>query len=379
MQKIVREKLDKIDELFPPERLALSRDRWTRLWHGQPPTDRYPFVYGPYMLEYYDAGFRPEERLQVMLDQCIFRGQFQDDFIPGFFPGCNQSTIPSMFGAEEIVVNGDHTCHRIISKAADIAHLPAPSIAPGTVAHNWLELQQYVLDATEGRLPIHVTDMQGPADVCGQLWGYESFFASAYEDPDSYHTLMSLATDAFIQLWTSQMELLGDAFVGTHLFGWSWVPPGIGATLSADSLTMVSPAFYKEFYQPYIELIGKHFNGLAIHSCGNFSAVIPWICATDTVKAVNAGQMTISELCDAGLTGKTMCIAYQDIDLVEDTVALIRSRGLRLELSICGLWPAVDGIGKPLQEWTPDEWANVRRAEEWILAAMTELASRPNT
>ena len=130
MQEIIRQKLEQIDELFPPARLALSKERWRRLWHGEAPLDRYPFVYTPYLLNYYGAGFTAEERLLATLEEIITRGTLQDDFIPAFFPGCRQSTIPSMFGAEEIVVGDDYTCRRLLASPDDIDRLPEPSVVP---------------------------------------------------------------------------------------------------------------------------------------------------------------------------------------------------------------------------------------------------------
>jgi hypothetical protein len=190
MQPWIRDKLDRIDELFPAARLAASRERLTRLWRGEPPLDRQPFVFYPFTLDYYDDVLPQEARLRAILDEIIFRGRLDDDFIPAFFPGCRQSTIPNMFGAAEIVSGRDYSSAKLLNRVEDIAALPVPSLAPGTVAHEWLEMARYVRDETEGRLPIHVADMQGPPDVCGKLWGYEDFLACAYEDPDAFRSLI---------------------------------------------------------------------------------------------------------------------------------------------------------------------------------------------
>lgn len=367
MQTWVREKLEQIDKSFPPERLAASKARWTRLWRGEAPLDRYPFVYHPATLGYYEAGQAPEERLRASLDEFILRGQVADDFIPAFFPGCHQGTIPGMFGAREVVVDGDYSCARLIDDVDDIATLPEPSLAPGTVAHDWLMLERYLLEETEGRLPVHVTDMQGPPDVCGQLWGYDDFLTAAYNEPEAYHALMTRVTDAFILLWERQQQLLGDRFIGTHLFGWDWVPADAGASLSADSLVMVSPAFYREFYQPYLERIAARFGGLAVHSCGDFSAVARALCDTPGVKAVNAGQMSVEDLLAAGVDHRTIIIAGTSVDDASRIFALIRQHHLRVDLTVGGLWPTGDQGVKPLAAWTEADHAEVARRERVVL------------
>lgn len=368
MQATIRHKLEQIETLFPPERLARSQERWRRLWRGEAPLDRNPFVYAPMHFGYYCAGLTPEECLHANLDECLARGVAQDDFIPAFFPGCRQSTIPSMFGAEEIVIGDDYTCRHLIECPEDIDNLPEPSLGPGTVAHAWLKMQEYVLDATEGRLPVHVTDMQGPADVCGQLWGYDDFLACAYEDPERYHRFMSSVTEAFIRFWDAQRRLCGDCFVGTHLFGWDWVPADAGASISADSLVMVSPAFYREYYQPYLQRIGESFGGMSVHSCGDFSAVIPDLCATPTLKAVNAGQMSIAAVHEAGADLSTVMIAWANPDTLEDTFQLIRERHLRVDMSIGGLWPTTPQGAKPVADWTTEDRDDMRRYEERVSA-----------
>jgi len=362
----VREKLDRLDDLFPPERLSRSKERWTRLWHGDPPLDRRPFVYAPYKLNYYDAGFSAEERLHANLDEFLARGIAQDDFIPAFFPGCHQGTMPNLFGAVPVQVDADFTCARLIETPDDIDRLPPPSFSPGTVAHEWLTMQRYALEETEGRLPIHVMDMQGPADVCGQLWGYENLLAAAYTDPVAYHVLLQKVTEAFIGFWDAQRTLAGELFVGTHLFGWDWVPADAGASISADSLVMVSAPFYQEFYQPYLQQIGEHFGGMAVHSCGNFSATAPALCATPSLKAVNAGQMSVAELVAAGVDGRTIIIAWSDVSVIGESFSHAAAHGLRLDLTVSGLWPCDEHGVKPRQDWTREDVAHVQRTDATV-------------
>ena len=277
-----------------------------------------------------------------------------------------------MFGAEEIILGEDYACDRRIFTPEDIDCLPEPAITPGSITHAWLEMQRYALEVTEGRLAILVTDMQGPADVCGQLWGYDAFLASAYEDPDRYHALMGRATDAFMLFWSRQQEVAGEMFVGTHLWSWNWAPPEAGASLSADSLVMISPTFYEEFYQPYLQQIGERFGGLSVHSCGDFSAVIPALCATPTVRAINAGQMTVTELLDAGVREPTLIIAGTATDALTETLATLNARNVRAELTLWGLWPIANGVIKPPADWTPEDRATMRQIDEQVQQVVKE-------
>ena len=373
MKDWVKRSLDEIDSLFPVDRIKRSKERWTRVWNGERPLDRYPFHTGFPLFNPYNINHPAAERLRAYLDACIFMGRMRDDFIPTIFPGCKQSTIPNMFGAGEIIVGIESSCERIISRAEDIDRLPEPSMAPGTVAYEWLSMQEYLLEETEGRIPIHICDMQGPIDVCGQLWGYDNLFVCAYEEPEYFHKLLSKVTDAFILFWKKQQAILGDTFVGTHLFAWDWVPLDNGAALSADSLVMVSPDYYDQFFKPYIERIGKTFGGLAVHSCGDFRAVIPNLCNTPHVKAVNASQLSVEQLINAGIDKEKVIIAFLNVGNheLEKNMALIRDHAINASISILDIWPSGEEKSENPASWMAKDWREIREKEEKVLEIMS--------
>ncbi len=373
MKPDICEKLDIIDDLFTPERLVKSKERWRRLWNDEPVLDRYPFVYAPINVNYYAPAMNPEERLRVMLDEIILRGTIQDDFIPAFFPGCRQATIPNMFGAPEIKVGTSYDCERIIFEADDVYRLPSLSMGEGTIANEWIAMQAYVMRETDNRLPIHVTDMQGPVDVCGQMWGYDNLLAAAYTDPDEYHYLLEKVATAFNFFWQSQKFMAGKLFVGTHLFGWDWVPEGMGATVSADSLVMVSSNFYQEFFQPYLEQISEYCGGITVHSCGDFSATIPALLKTKGIRGINAGQMTLAQLVNAGATKKVVIIAWANDGNIEETFQLIREHNLRVSLTIGNYWPWENGTPKPMSAWSADEREMFDGQFEKVLSLATNV------
>lgn len=370
MKDWIKEKLKIIDTLYPKERLEKSKERWRRLWEGEAPLDRYPFVYMPVSFNYYNAVYSKEEGIRRYLDEFIYRGFVDDDFIPAFFPGCRQGTIPGMFGAREIILGQDYSCERIIHDLEDVDKLPEPSIRPGTPAWDWLEMQRYYLDECEAQIPIHVCDMQGPMDVCGQLWGYDNLLLSVFDDEEYYHKIMELATQAYIMLWEAQKELLGDSFIGTHLYGWDWIPSKGGATLSADSMVMVSADFFNSYYVAYLEKIAQRFGRLSIHSCGNFKQVVPALAALDCVSAVNASQMSVSELLAAGWNPQKVIINIEDAESAEEVFSLAREQGLRLDVTFGGLWPGDDkGTTIPPEEWSAEHKKAIKEKSERILKA----------
>ncbi|MCL2707568.1 MAG: uroporphyrinogen decarboxylase family protein [Defluviitaleaceae bacterium] len=368
MKDATKRKLDLIGELYPKGRQDKSRERLKSLWNGERARGGLPFTHAGFCVDYYDELNAPEERLQISLDEIIMRGRLRDDYVPGIFPGCRQATLPSMFGAREIVIGRDRATEKIIRSAEDVDRLREPQIE-GTIAGEWLEMQEYFLNETEGKIGVHAVDMQGPVDVAGKLWGYDNLFASAYDDPASYHRLLEKTTGAFIMFWERQKKLLGEAFVPTHLFGWSYAPGQIGATVSVDSVVMVSPAFFEEFYLPYLNRIAGAFGGLAIHSCGNFLQHMDGLNRADCVRGVNAGQLGAREMYEAGLGKDKVAIACCDLNGAAGEFEYFKSNGINADLTVWGIWPKHNGKAVPIGEMSGAFWMDLREKEEALLIA----------
>ncbi len=324
-----REKLAIIRDIFPDKRVERSKERWRRLGGHEDPIDRFPFTLLPLTFNYYDAGEPPEDRLQATLDDIIARKDVIDDFIPSLFTGCKQSTMPSLFGAKEIVVNGDFSAEKIIRSTADFRNLPDPEIRAGTPALEWIEMQKYFLEATDGALPIHITDSQGPLDIAGSMAGYEQILLLAYTDEDLYFSFMDKLADAFIMYWDKQKELIGDLFIGTHLGAHEYVPPSFGCALSADSLVMLSEDFYVSFYEPIIKKISDTFGGLCIHACGNWANLIKRISDAEFISGIHTGEMTTKETFDAGFNIKTVLSDETLHADIKEHFALTRDHAIR--------------------------------------------------
>jgi hypothetical protein len=368
MQDWVRWRLDRIEELYSPERVAAGRRRWTDIWSGRFPEDRLPFVELSHCVQYYDdlnAPAENDQRLSGLLDECILHGLLKDDFIPALFPGCRQSTIPNMFGIEEIVVDHDFTCARLPVTPEAIDALPEPAIRPGSVARQWLDRQAEWLEKTEGRLPINVVDMQGPMDAAAQVFGYDGLFLLAYTDRERFDRIMGLFSDAFVMFWGAQKELLGDLFVPTHLFGFNWVPPNTCATLSADCLVMLSPDFFAEFLKPSLDRISTAFGGVAVHSCGDFSHLVRSLHQLHDLRGINASQLSLEQLQAAGLRTDVVAIFLSDFDTALREFDLIRETGQLAQVTVQSA--PVEIAVKPGRDWSAADFACVAARHDRLL------------
>mgnify|MGYP001140379833 CR=1 FL=1 len=370
MNDTVKQKLDKIYELYSSDRLQKSKQRFLDLDSGKTPKDRYPFCLAFPYFNPYNINHPPKERLEVYLDAFLMMYRFDDDTIPYIFPGLNHATIPSMFGAKEIRVGIETTAEKLIHSSEDAEALPNPKITPGSVAQRWLDTAAYLYEQTEGRIPISVCDMQGPFDSCAQMWSYDDMFISAYEDPDVYHSLLSKITDAFILLWKKQKEILGDAFMGTHLFPQGWLPPKNGAAVSADSLVMVSPDFYREFYVPYLKKIYEELGEITIHSCGDFRHLAKELSQTEGIVAINASQLTAKDLHEAGVDKKIELLLSVNYEDMPEQIRYVRDHGLNVRWSVNGVTPTSKEKFEHPERWTKEDFDETQRRIDKIKELM---------
>lgn len=137
------------------------------------------------------------------------------------------------------------------------------------IMRHTMEMIEYFLDKTKGRLPVSWTDLQSPINVAGELIDMSSFLMAFYDHPEEIKKILSTITDVIIGFTQKQSDYLGEALARPgHGFGSSRLGRGIG--LSTDNLIIVSPAMYREFCAGDTAKIGEAFGGTAIHSCGNW-------------------------------------------------------------------------------------------------------------
>jgi hypothetical protein len=361
-QKVLA-KLDRIDELFPSERLARSKERWRRLWTGRAPLDRLPFTYTPVSLGYWDITPR-ERRLMDSLDEFIARGIMDDDFIPGLFAGCHQGAMSSLFGARTFeVLNGDvldTNCEQLFQTLEDAERLEPPRMRPESVPARWIADDRWYLEQTDGRIPLHVVEAFGPVEIAAKLWGYDNLLVAPRLAPELFRRVMGYATDAFMLFVDAQRAAVGDLLIETSLNAHDWVPTGATINLGMDSLAMLSPAFFTEHCAPWLAMIADRYAPLTVHSCGWFPQLIRTICGEPFINGLHLGQMTLPELVDAGLDDRVVAIpAGVSVETLPEVMKLARAGHLRINCTIGGLWCSP----KP-QEWTAREIGAMKAMHE---------------
>jgi hypothetical protein len=258
---------------FSPERLAATREFLRRLWDledlPRPAFQINVYAQSPHTVlqQFQDKARMLEAQLGNIAAKAAL--QIDDDYIPILFPYLGVTIFPSAFGCPVRWFEGQQPWNDpiLFDDPQRVYELARPSITDGQLA-DVLEYTRYFVERTGGAFPIRMTDVQGPLDVAYLIWHNEHFMVAMYEHPRAVHHLMRLVTDLIIEFVQAQRALIPD-FVPCH-YPLIWMPDGYGISISDDVIALMSPHLYREFALPYVNQLSEAFNGVFIHTCGNF-------------------------------------------------------------------------------------------------------------
>lgn len=133
-----------------------------------------------------------------------------------------------------------------------------------------LEMIEYFLDQTKGRIPMSMGDIQSPFNNATNVVDTSNFLISMILEPEKVLKFLDLIAVLEIDFYRDQEKLIGDALVRPgHGFASSNFFEGFG--MSDDNLVMIDEENYLNFISPSFVKLGNYFGGPVHHSCGNFS------------------------------------------------------------------------------------------------------------
>ena len=197
--------------------------------------------------------------------------EFKAD-VPNFLvPWYGIGTVASAFGADYIWKEKQAPAIRPMFDSVKEAlyYRPVP-VSQTRIGRHTLEMIDYFLDKTGGRVPISLTDTQSPLNIACNIVEMSSFFIEMLDDPQAVKTLLNRIAGLLVEFTHEQVGRIGDALVWPG-HGYSSCRCFEGLGMSDDNALMISGRQYLELAAGPVEHAGEPFGGSGFHSCGNWS------------------------------------------------------------------------------------------------------------
>jgi len=220
--------------------------------------------------------------------------------IPNFLePWYGIGTIASAFGGDYIWPEGNAPVLKAkFSSIDEILATEPQEVAKTLIGRHTLDMIEYFMDKTRGRLPVSFTDSQSPLNIVVHLLPIDQFLMYMLTEPEKVKRLFDLLAELSINFNHEQKKLIGNALVlPGHGFASSTKWNGLG--MSDDNAIMISPGQYLEMAAPSVEKICSFFGGPAFHSCGDWSG---WINSVLKFKGLKMADGAFSQQTDPGAT-----------------------------------------------------------------------------
>lgn len=185
--------------------------------------------------------------------------------------------IASCFGADYVwPPEQAPAVEPLFETCEDILAADAKPLDQTPIGRHMLEMIEYFLDKTKGRLPISFSDIQSPLNMMSYLMPITDMFIEMMDEPENTKKVASLVTDLLIDFLKKQQALIGDCLARPG-HGFASSRAFVGAGESDDNALMISDDDYVDIFRPLDERIGAAFGGTVFHSCGNWGGKIDMV------------------------------------------------------------------------------------------------------
>jgi len=250
--------------------------------------------------ECFSYGCRDRKRSLELQLGALEKSMLYKADVPNFLePWYGIGTVASAFGGEYIWPEGNAPALKApFSNIDDVLAFDALEIAETNIGWHTLEMIEYFMDQTQGRLPVSLTDTQTPLNTIGHLYPLDLFFMDLLLEPEKVQQLFDRLAGLLIRFNEKQVQLIGSSLASPgHGFASSVKWTGLG--MSDDNAIMIAPEQYLELAAPVVEKIGAPLGGPVFHSCGDWSS---WVDAVLKIKGLKMADAAFSPQTDPGAT-----------------------------------------------------------------------------
>ncbi len=266
--------------------------------------------------------------------------RYQAD-IPNFLePWHGLGTVAAAYGFDYLWEPGQAPAvEGKFQSTEELLKAPVRPVADTPIGKYTLEMTEYFLEKTKGRIPMSYCDVQSPLNTLSNIIDSNQFYMDFYLNPELMKKAMHLTSLLLTGFTLKQKKMIGDALAKPgHGFASCRRFDGIG--MSDDTITMMSADLYKEFAVPAMVATGNCFGGTVFHSCGNWSDKKELITKIENIRmadgafsfATDPGANPTEGYADAFANTGVVLNAriVGNIDVVEEKVRQLWKPGMKL-------------------------------------------------
>jgi hypothetical protein len=214
-----------------------------------------------------------ELQLGCLQKSMEFKADIPNFLEPWYGIGVSASAYGAEYGWGKGLAPAVHARFAAVTEA--LQYMPAP-IAETPIGKHTLDMIDYFLVQTKGKLPVCYTDAQSPLNASTLIVENTSLLTDILMDPESVKRFLDILAGLTIDFVEKQKQLIGNCLVNPgHGFASARNFTGYGQ--SDDNVVMLSCEQYVDCALPSFERVGRMFGGPVFHSCGDWSDKIPAI------------------------------------------------------------------------------------------------------
>jgi hypothetical protein len=165
--------------------------------------------------------------------------------VPNFLePWYGIGAVASAFGGDYVWPEGNAPALKTRFTLIDEVLACDPvEISETPIGRHTLNMIEYFMEQTKGRIPVSLTDTQSPLNMVGHLYPLDQFFMDLLLEPEKVLRLFDLLAGLSMRFNEKQVRLIGPALASPgHGFASSVRWTGLG--MSDDNAVMISPEQY---------------------------------------------------------------------------------------------------------------------------------------
>jgi hypothetical protein len=249
-------------------------------------------------------------------------------------------TVASAFGIPYIWPDGQAPATKPAFQTIDDAlNFDFKPVKETVVGKHSLDMIEFFLDKTKGKLPVSMGDIQSPFNNATYIVDTSNFLISMITEPEKVLAFLDLIANLQIDFYSEQKKLIGDCLVKPgHGFASARSFGGFG--MSDDNIVMIDSDSYLDYVLPSFTKLGNAFGGPVLHSCGNYAdktlifkkmtglKMVDAAFTQQTDPSPNPASPFTSELKNSGIILNARMVG--EPDTVEKTINELWTPGLKL-------------------------------------------------